>query len=211
MTECAMAYGVVFAAAALPALLSSCMATGDSSAPADKAGKVREPAQHLYKTVGNHKLVLKVYTPIDGAAGNARPAIVFFFGGGFVGGNLAHAAEYRVKTRPGSTPVDSCVDGRSAVRRVRAHAGDLGIDPNRIAAGGGSAGGTVAAMAGRFHCPPVSDIRQCALARLQPEGDRHRAAARPPPTAADARSRGLRRRSWALPPGSRRRPAGRPR
>ena len=38
-------------------------------------------------------------------------------------------------------------DGKAAVRWVRAHARELGIDPQRIAAAGGSAGGHVAAPA----------------------------------------------------------------
>jgi acetyl esterase/lipase len=36
-------------------------------------------------------------------------------------------------------------DGKSAMRYVREHAKEWGLDPNRIAAGGGSAGGHVAA------------------------------------------------------------------
>lgn len=40
------------------------------------------------------------------------------------------------------------MDGKSAVRWIRAHAKELGIDPNQLAAGGGSAGGHVAATTG---------------------------------------------------------------
>jgi acetyl esterase/lipase len=54
-------------------------------------------------------------------------------------------ADYRVKSRQGTTPFECVKDGKSAIRWVRAHARDLGIDPDRIAAGGGSAGGHVAA------------------------------------------------------------------
>ena len=85
-----------------------------------------------------------------------RPAAVFFFGGGWNGGSVSqfekHArylaqrgivaflADYRVKSRQGITP-DACVqDGKSAIRWVRANASRLGVDPKRIAAGGGSAG-----------------------------------------------------------------------
>ena len=57
-------------------------------------------------------------------------------------------ADYRVKSRQQTSP-DACVaDGKSAVRWVRKNAQRLGIDPDRIAAGGGSAGGHVAAAAG---------------------------------------------------------------
>ena len=58
------------------------------------------------------------------------------------------SAEYRVKSRNQTTPKECVEDGKSAIRWVRAHAAELGIDPNRIAAGGASAGGHVAAAAG---------------------------------------------------------------
>jgi acetyl esterase/lipase len=41
-------------------------------------------------------------------------------------------------------------DGRSAVRYVRTHAKELGVDPQRIVASGGSAGGHVAAATALF-------------------------------------------------------------
>jgi acetyl esterase/lipase len=54
-------------------------------------------------------------------------------------------ADYRVSSRH-MTKAKECVqDGKSAVRWVRENAARLGVDPNRIAAGGGSAGGHVAA------------------------------------------------------------------
>jgi acetyl esterase/lipase len=58
---------------------------------------------------------------------------------------LAAEAEYRVRDRHGTTAVECVADGKSAVRWLRAQAAELGIDPHRIAAGGGSAGGHVAA------------------------------------------------------------------
>ncbi len=93
-----------------------------------------------------------------------RPAVVFFFGGGWNGGTVtqfeqhskylasrgmvAFVADYRVKSRQKTGP-DACVaDGKSAIRWVRTNSDRLGIDPNRIAAGGGSAGGHVAATTG---------------------------------------------------------------
>lgn len=100
-----------------------------------------------------------------------RPAVVFFFGGGWASGSVRqfeqHArylaargmvtfvADYRVSLRQGCGP-DACVaDGKSAVRWIRAHAERLGIDSARIAAGGGSAGGQVAAAAGM--CDDLDD------------------------------------------------------
>ena len=93
-----------------------------------------------------------------------RPAIVFFFGGGWSGGDkkqfyqqakamaehgmLAFSADYRVKTRNKTTPFECVKDGKSAIRWVREHAAELGVDPDRIVASGGSAGGHVAACTG---------------------------------------------------------------
>jgi acetyl esterase/lipase len=111
-----------------------------------------------YKTVGDTKLDLYIFAPT--AASNA-PAIVFFFGGGWSSGSpqqfeeqcrylagrgmVAITADYRVKNRQNVKPFQCVADARSAIRWVRANAAKLGVDPNRIAAGGGSAGGHLAA------------------------------------------------------------------
>jgi hypothetical protein len=58
---------------------------------------------------------------------------------------VAARADYRVKSRDGVTP-DKCVeDARSAVRWMRNNARRLGIDPEKLIASGGSAGGHLAA------------------------------------------------------------------
>jgi acetyl esterase len=100
-------------------------------------------------------------TPVSAAL---APGIVFFFGGGWIGGTptqffphcqylasrgmVAMSAEYRVQSRHGTTPFECVADGKSAVRWIRQHSRELGVDPARLAAGGGSAGGHVAAAAG---------------------------------------------------------------
>jgi len=114
----------------------------------------------IYKTVGDVKLSLHVFEPADGARTN-RPAIVFFFGGGWTNGSpvqfeqhcrhlasrgmVAITADYRVASRHQVKPTACVADAKSALRWVRANAARLGIDPQRIAAGGGSAGGHLAA------------------------------------------------------------------
>ncbi|MHC4995550.1 MAG: alpha/beta hydrolase [Planctomycetota bacterium] len=115
----------------------------------------------IYKTASGSKLGINIFYPKGHKASDQRPAIVFFFGGGWNGGNpsqfeghckylaargmVAMAADYRVKSRQ-DTPPSACVeDGKSAIRWVRTNARRLGVDPDRIAAGGGSAGGHVAA------------------------------------------------------------------
>lgn len=116
----------------------------------------------VYKTIGEVELKLHVFEPAGHQASDQRPAIVFFFGGGWNGGTpqqfyeqsraladrgmVAMSAEYRVKSRNGTSPFECVKDGKSAIRWVRQHA--VGVDPNRIVASGGSAGGHVAACSG---------------------------------------------------------------
>ena len=115
----------------------------------------------VYKTVGETKLKLWVFKPESHKESERRPAIVFFFGGGWRSGTpgqfemqckylasqgmVAITADYRVSSRNG-TKATACVeDGKSAVRWIRKNARKLGVDPTKVAAGGGSAGGHVAA------------------------------------------------------------------
>lgn len=118
----------------------------------------------VYKTVGDVKLNAYVYKPAGWKASDRRPAVVFFFGGGWTSGSpaqfephcqhlasrgmVAITADYRVKSRHNVTPAECVADAKSAVRWVRSQATTLGIDPSRIAAAGGSAGGHIAACTG---------------------------------------------------------------
>lgn len=120
-----------------------------------------EPRVETYKTIGDVKLNLFIAQPDNWKAEDKRPAIVFFFGGGWTGGSVKQfekhcrylasrgmvtmAADYRVGSRHGVKAAQCVADAKSAMRWVRAHAAKLGIDPQRIAAGGGSAGGHLAA------------------------------------------------------------------
>ena len=114
-----------------------------------------------YKTVDGCKLNLWIFKPEKHQSTDNAPAIVFFFGGGWNAGTptqfvkhceylsargmLAIVADYRVKSR-NDVPVKVCVsDAKSAIRWVRENASELGVDGNRIAAGGGSSGGHLAA------------------------------------------------------------------
>ena len=134
-----------------------------SAVPSDAADP--QPTRKIqYKKIGDVTLHLHAFEPDGHQASDKRPAIVFFFGGGWVGGSpkqfypqsehlaergmVAYCAEYRVRKQHGTTPFECVADGKSAVRYIRQHAAELGVDPDRIAAGGGSAGGHVAACTG---------------------------------------------------------------
>lgn len=114
----------------------------------------------VYGQGGGRDLKLDLFLPAAGAG--LRPGIVFIHGGGWSGGSrgqfcpqAAHLAgrgyvgaciEYRLS---GEAIFPAALeDAKCAVRWMRAHATDLRIDVDRIAACGGSAGGHLAAMLG---------------------------------------------------------------
>lgn len=118
----------------------------------------------IYKTIDDVELPIHIFEPAGHEAGDKRPAIVFFFGGGWASGTpaqfqphcrylasrgmVAMTAEYRVSRRHGVKAVSCLADAKSAIRWVRLNAEELGVDPRRIASGGGSAGGHLAAAVG---------------------------------------------------------------
>ena len=120
-----------------------------------------ETRTETYKTIGDVKLDLTIQLPGGWQADDKRPAIVFFFGGGWSSGStkqfenhcrylasrgmVAMCADYRVKSRHNVKAAACVADAKSALRWIRANAAKLGIDPQRIAAAGGSAGGHLAA------------------------------------------------------------------
>ena len=114
-----------------------------------------------YKRVDTTSLYLEVYQPKTMDVSTCYPAMVFFFGGGWNGGSphqflrqaeylsqqgiVCFLVDYRVKKRNNTTPFQALEDAKSAIRFVRAHAKQWSIDPNKIIASGGSAGGHLAA------------------------------------------------------------------
>ena len=127
-----------------------------------KLGVVR--STETYKTIGDIELNLNIFEaarPGHSPVPKKRTAIVFFFGGGWRSGTTAqfepHAqyfatrgavavtAEYRIRNKHRSTASQSVTDAKSAIRWVRKNASRLGIDPEKVVAGGGSAGGHLAA------------------------------------------------------------------
>ena len=100
------------------------------------------------------------YRPLGAAAG-PLPALIYYHGGGFVIGNLdTHdstcrrlasksrclviAIDYRLAPEhPFPAPID---DGIAAFRHIRDNAASFGADATRLAVGGDSAGGAIAAV-----------------------------------------------------------------
>ncbi|MFH5806077.1 alpha/beta hydrolase [Alienimonas sp. DA493] len=119
-----------------------------------KAGGTVDLKLHLFLPEGTGE------RPTDAA----RPAVVFYFGGGWRGGSAAHfagqakhlaergmvaaVAEYRTNRQHGTSPVECVQDARAALHALRSRAEQYGVDPSRVAAGGGSAGGHLAACCG---------------------------------------------------------------
>ena len=118
----------------------------------------------VYKRIDGIELKMQVFEPEGFKKTDKRPAIVFFFGGGWSGGTpkqfyqqarafadeglVCFSADYRVKSRNKTTPFECVKDAKSAVRWIRQHASELGVDPDRMVASGGSAGGHIAGCTG---------------------------------------------------------------
>ena len=148
-----------------PTLAAPAKASGATEAQKTDAEKPASTNSVIYKSIDGRDLKILIEKPADWKANDKRPAIVFFFGGGWVGGNPSQfqkqstylatrgmvglRVEYRVIPKGDKgPPTYCCSDAKSAMRYVRSHAAQLGIDPDRIAAAGGSAGGHLAAFTG---------------------------------------------------------------
>ena len=122
------------------------------------------PTEVVYKHAAQGDLKLFCFPPVGAKSGEALPVALWIHGGGWAGGNCdsffpmarytaargaaSFVVEYRL-VKPGVTTVADCVaDCKSAVRYLRSHAVELGIDPHRIAVLGESAGGHLAACVG---------------------------------------------------------------
>ncbi len=129
----------------------------------------------IYKQVGDRELRIDWTRPADWKPTDRRAAVAFIHGGGWVGGTpgqfaphsvkLAHRGvvcfriEYRLLDRKSSDPPKTCTEDVSdALRYIRGHADRFGIDPDRIAAGGGSAGGHLASFLGMMDDQEVDGV-----------------------------------------------------
>lgn len=150
----------------LPLLVLSICTTADAQNRKKNYPPVIEHAdEYVYKTIGEVELKLWVFTPeVNEQNQGPFPAALFFFGGGWTSGSpmqfVPHAeylksrgmvgivVDYRVASRHQVQAVSCVEDAKSSLRWVRQNAERLNIDPDRIVASGGSAGGHLAASTG---------------------------------------------------------------
>jgi len=149
----AVAVAVLAVLSAAPAL-----AGADGTVAAPRQGLDIDVRHDLtYRHVGGDDLKLDAYIP---AGGGVRPGVMVIYGGGWILGSkelsaplarqlaeqgyVVFAMNYRLAPfHPFPAAVD---DVQASVSWVRDHAFDFGLDPARIGAIGGSAGGHLAAM-----------------------------------------------------------------
>jgi acetyl esterase len=145
---------------ALPLLLAACTPEPSLTIVADMPAP--SPATFEYKQTPQTNLTMDVVYPPGWQSSDKRAAILLFFSGAWYWGTkdqlrghadylsqlgiVAITVDYRAGHRHGKiTPADGVEDARSAMRWVRGHAKELGIDLKRIVVAGGSAGGHLAA------------------------------------------------------------------
>ncbi|HEY1065425.1 MAG TPA: alpha/beta hydrolase [Pirellulales bacterium] len=151
-----------------------------AAAPVDPPAAVGiEAKEFVYRKTPQGELLIEVFRAVDATPDKPRPAIVFFFGGAWKNGKreqfreaaeylagrgmIAATADYRIASKHKTLPDAAVEDAQHAVRWLRTEAEKLGIDPLRIAAGGGSAGGHLAACTALLPEPPVSEKAAAAV------------------------------------------------
>ena len=136
-----------------------------------KAFASREPVAAVVEKevpTADGALKVRIYSPSPLAKDELQPALVWFHGGGFVFGDLytagatcrqlanrcgcaVIAVEYRLA--PESSLQDGLSDCEEAFRWAATQASELGIDADRVAIGGDSAGGALAALTTSYARP----------------------------------------------------------
>jgi acetyl esterase/lipase len=165
--------GFLFTLLIVAPLLTTTAAPNTNNAPADTSREsVESGKKFVYKQSGGNPQELEVYFPAEWDAAKSKvPGVILFHGGAWIAGTLdqfryackylasrglvAATANYRMLTTAeakalpaGESIKRTCItDAKSAIRWMKQHAAELGIDPQRIVAGGGSAGGHIAVLA----------------------------------------------------------------
>ena len=139
----------------------------DARARMDMIGMLESPAEPVsvvrdFTIAGpQQELPLRLYSPTSLKQMGPQPALVYFHGGGWVIGSItshdrlcraiANAAACIVisvgyRLAPEHKFPAAVLDCEAGFRYIATHAAELGVDPDRIAVGGDSAGGNLAAV-----------------------------------------------------------------
>jgi acetyl esterase len=166
------------------ALTLALLACRHGQAPvSSRGGSPIEAEAHVYKTVASRELKVHVFSPSSPRRA-PTPAILVFHGGGWAYGDaewafprarefaelgmVGIAVQYRLSDQASTTPRDAVDDAQAAFRWARETAKILGIDPQRVAAYGWSAGAHLATSAAIFDQDPQGRSSPDALVLVSP-------------------------------------------
>jgi len=139
------------------------------------ANQVATHADVLYSTPasGGQQVDLKLDLQVPQTSGK-KPLVIYITGGGFMmadksanlnqrtyvaeQGYVVASIQYRTVGNGHATYRDGVADVKSAVRYLRAHADEYGIDVSKVAVWGQSAGGYLAAMTGASNGDKQFDV-----------------------------------------------------
>jgi acetyl esterase/lipase len=152
-----------------------------TNAPAVTPATLPGAATFIYRDGQPDPMRLHVVEPKGWKPTDHRPALIFFFGGGWTRGTPERSVtwakfaaslgmvgivpDYRTRERFDTTPLESVADGRAALHWVQDHVAELGIDPQKIVVGGSSSGGHVALWTAIEHTPPGSTTNEAPRAK----------------------------------------------
>ncbi len=146
--------------------------------------------REVYKQIGTDEQLIqleaRIYAPDNHSPDEPRPAVIFIHGGGWTARGTNHTAihcrymanrgvvavniEYRLVDRDAGVRIEHALeDCRDALRYVFTEADRLGIDKDKIAVAGESAGGQLAAMLALTPTAEVTgepDTEDCPAAAL---------------------------------------------
>ncbi len=146
-------------------LVCTHLSAGDTNISFDSL--LRGPAMKeiVFRITGNEEVKIYYVQPVYKKLLKSRTAVVWIHGGGWTGGitetffpharyfasrgAVGFCIHYRLVKADGSVTVGDCLaDCKSAIRYIREHAEELGIDPDKIIVAGDSAGGHLASCLG---------------------------------------------------------------
>ncbi len=150
----------------------SLVGPGSRLAAEEPPAQASQGKTYVYKHSGGQQRQMEIYFPPGHDAATDRvPGVILFHGGGWRGGSLAQfrtacgyfasrglvaaTANYQMlskeaveKLPAGESRKRVCItDAKSAIRWFKQQSSELGIDPDRVITGGGSAGGHVSVLA----------------------------------------------------------------